>query len=215
MGIIVIPRCYYCGGTAGISPSIAETASIEMRNVFTVFYQCPSCEGGFSCKVQLVRGVVDESPHTFKGNLNRTKGYIVGPLFPKAADTKVPSSLPPNIENFYRQAADSFQRRNYDAAAVMCGRVLDNATKELDASFDGTLYKRIDNLAKNCTITKDMAEWAHEIRLIRNAGAHDPEPISAEDAKDIFPFTELFLQYVYTLPGKLKERREEEAKEVE
>jgi hypothetical protein len=56
-------------------------------------------------------------------------------------------------------------------------------------------------------ITKDLAEWAHEIREVGNDAVHKSTPFSEKDAKDIAKFTEIFLMYVFTLPGMLAERR--------
>lgn len=56
-------------------------------------------------------------------------------------------------------------------------------------------------------LTPDLQEWAHQVRLGGNDAAHDEEPFTKEEAEELLDFTELYLTYVYTLPGRLAERK--------
>ena len=90
----------------------------------------------------------------------------------------------------------------------MFRKTLDTTTQQLDATLKPKkLSQRIEALAASHAITPDMKEWAHEIRDVGNDAVHDEIPFTEEEAKDLHAFTELFLTYVYTLPGMLAARR--------
>lgn len=71
----------------------------------------------------------------------------------------------------------------------------------------GTLEKRIDSLPAAMGVTPAMKEWAHQIRHLGNDAAHEDDPFSKEEADSLQAFTELFLTYVFTLPGMLAARK--------
>ncbi len=50
------------------------------------------------------------------------------------------------------------------------------------------------------------------MRLGGNEAAHDEDPYTQEEAEELLSFAELYLTYVYSLPGRLKARREKAAK---
>lgn len=53
------------------------------------------------------------------------------------------------------------------------------------------------------------AEWANQIRFWGNNAAHEDEPFTEEDARQMGEFTELFLTYLFTLPEKLAKARDQ------
>jgi hypothetical protein len=57
-----------------------------------------------------------------------------------------------------------------------------------------------------------LKDWAHQVRLGGADAAHDADPFTSAEAEELLDFAELYLTYVYTLPGRLKERRERAAK---
>jgi Ribonuclease G/E len=73
------------------------------------------------------------------------------------------------------------------------------------------LTDQIDELATQGKITEPLKEFAHEIRVTRNMGAHPDkdglEEVTEQDAKDIVEFTREFLHHVYVMPAKLKARK--------
>jgi Domain of unknown function (DUF4145) len=68
------------------------------------------------------------------------------------------------------------------------------------------LGPRIDALAKAGRLTNDLQKWAHHVRLEGNDAAHDEDPFTGPEAEELLDFTELFLTYVYSLPGRLKDK---------
>ena len=80
--------------------------------------------------------------------------------------------------------------------------------KTLEASLatddDLPLIRRIVRAAKNREITPAMEEWAHHIRTIGNAAAHDIDDFTHQEIAELREFTRLFLMYLFSLPNMLK-----------
>ena len=123
------------------------------------------------------------------------------------ADLEIPKHVPDKIGNLYRQALDCEVRENWDACGAVCRKVVDVVTVNLGALRSKKLVDRIDDLEVTRTLTPALKEWAHVIRLDGNDATHDPDPFEQDEAHQIRSFTEIFLRYVYELPGMLSERK--------
>ena len=66
-------------------------------------------------------------------------------------------------------------------------------------------------MEKSGKLHKSLPDWADEVRLIGNDGAHfDPiNDISISDANDIINFISELLNYIYILSSNLSRRRNE------
>lgn len=149
---------------------------------------------------------VGQSPHDVIGDLHDTNGIVISDIHPKPAMPDIPEHVPSNIGKFYWQAARNTQQSHYDAAGMMCRKVLESTTRDLGEN-SGSLYQRIEALAAAHKITDAMREWAHAIRLDGNEAAHEDEPVDKSTVLDMLSFTELMLMYAYTLPGMLAARQ--------
>ena len=78
-----------------------------------------------------------------------------------------------------------------------------------------SLKKRIEAAAADYKLTPELAEWAHQIRDLGNDAAHEEDPFSEREAREIAAFTDLLLQYVFTLPGTLQAARINAAEKAE
>ena len=74
---------------------------------------------------------------------------------------------------------------------------------------DGALFARIEGLASRGVLPQTLADWAHEVRLVGNTGAHfDPiEDVAVDDAREMLGFLRELMHYLYVLPAELKRRR--------
>jgi hypothetical protein len=81
---------------------------------------------------------------------------------------------------------------SYKACVVMCARAIQGSAIALGAKKK-KLTDQIDELAAQAKITEPLKEFAHEIRVTRNMGAHPDkdglEEVTEQDAKDIVEFT--------------------------
>ena len=94
------------------------------------------------------------------------------------------------------------------ASAVMACRTLEAIADERGAT-DSTLAARLQSLTSTGKLHPSLTDWAKEVRLVGNRGAHfDPiEDVSPEDAKQLIGFVCELLRYVYELPAELNRRR--------
>jgi len=75
------------------------------------------------------------------------------------------------------------------------------------ARMSARIFKRLEWLHENHKITPDIRSWADHVRVEGNAALREPEEFGEGDAKALRFFTEMFLRYVFELPGAVEEFR--------
>lgn len=187
--------CPYCRTEKSCFTGNAFQQKAPQTNVYNVLMQCGVCGESIVAQIhdpQLLQWV----------NGVKTIGNLLH-VYPKPESPNYPQHLPSNVVRFYQQADDAFMRRNWDSAGTMFRKALDTGLRSLDPSSKGNLQARIDNLPESVGVTSAMKTWAHRIRRLGNDAAHEDDPFTEEDAKDLRSFTELFLTYAFTLPGMM------------
>ena len=200
-------HCPHCDAEKAAFELRAESAETKYDGKFyTVFLICRVCENGV-----IVRLAATGNPDTTPMNCGSDPtnlGWSLINVWPAPEVSRAPDSTPDNVAGFFLQGEESLRSRHYDAAGAMYRKALDTATLNIDPDLKGKkLYRRIEMLADRYAITPAMRDWAHEIRLMGNDAVHEEEPFTEQEAKDVQTFTQLFLTYVYTLPGMLAERQ--------
>ena len=143
-----------------------------------------------------------------------------GPVSPvvevaPASSSKPPKHLSERVADLFRQGADNLPQ-NPDAAGMSFRKTLDIALKEKFPALKGKLVERIEQAAAQGQLTRDLADWAHQIRVDGNEATHEEEPFSKDDAQRLHDFTHLALIYLFSLPGMLeKAKASTEAPETE
>lgn len=136
---------------------------------------------------------------------------VVG-RYPPTTDT-VPPDLPDPLAREYREELLNSRASNRHTVGA-CRVILEMACKDRMPDVGGNLFDRIDALHTNGMITRSIADWAHTIRKLGNEALHgDPAP-SREEADEVFNFTVLLLELLYSYPARidrLKSRDEGEA----
>jgi hypothetical protein len=124
------------------------------------------------------------------------------------ADVEVSSDVPAQIAAVFQEAVRAAHADCPRASAVMARRTLEAITVE-KGEATGTLADRLRRLASNGALVSTLADWAKEVRLVGNAGAHfDPiDTVSKKDAKELLVFVRELLRYLYELPAELVRRR--------
>ena len=89
----------------------------------------------------------------------------------------------------------------FDSAGTAYRTALELALKHLDDNSDKNLNWRINHLVKNQVLVKPMGNFAHRIRVLGNQGTHSD--ISFAELGELRLFTQLFLQYTFTLPAMI------------
>jgi hypothetical protein len=138
-------------------------------------------------------------------------GWLVPEIWPSRMSPAAPPYTPRTVEKRFMEGEDAFRRGNWNSAIAMYRSALDIATKGMEGVPQGvTFFQRLEWLHANHRITPDIRSWAHHVRVEGNAALHDPEEFDATDAKVLRFFTEMFLRYVFELPGAVAAFRKPE-----
>lgn len=132
---------------------------------------------------------------------------------PKPIDERIPHA----IKSDFEESITCFSIAAYRASAVMARRALQSICLDKGAKEKDKLEKQIDDLFSQGIITKDLRDWAHEVRFVGNDAAHpkkpeNDQPVSEEDAKDVLDLLEQFCQVLYVAPAIAEGRRKSREK---
>jgi uncharacterized protein DUF4145 len=165
------------------------------------------CRNCGHCVVVVEEQWVGETPWhqgLGKGGVLTWRGVHWWPL----PDTKLPADVPVPIAAVFAEAAKTLAAGCPRATAVMVRRTLEAITAD-KGQTKGTLAQQLAALGAAGTLPPAVAEWATEVRLVGNAGAHfDPmDEVTQEDAHQVLSFTREVLKHLYELPAELARRR--------
>jgi len=131
---------------------------------------------------------------------------------PGAAD--LDEAIPGPVQGGYAEAVRALSVRAPRAAATMLRGTLealvrDRGSDEAQQALATNLARALRVMADEHTLDGSLADWAAEIRLAGNAGAHlDPlEGVTMDEAEDLAHLTRQLLHYVYELPAQLRRAR--------
>ena len=172
------------------------------RHVWNVFAQCGHCG---SCVVAVFESRTGDDPLTLFATA--PPDFTLTKFFPKSQEPSAPDHLPENVKRFFLQGVENVAR-NQDAAGAMFRKSLDVALKVKCPEATGRLVDRINRAVELGTLTSELGEWAHQIRLEGNEATHGDDPYTPEQAAALHQFTMLVLLYLFTLPGMLVESRQ-------
>jgi len=118
--------------------------------------------------------------------------------------------VPAEIADAFREATICFAANCYRASVTMSRRTVEAVTSDRETHKKNDLKGGLEALAEKEKLQPALQEWAQEVRLIGNRGAHyNPlEQVSEEDARDLVNFIRELLKHIYELPAQLKRRRE-------
>jgi hypothetical protein len=185
-----LPECPHCGRQEMTFYFVAQSYKVT-------FWICAHCGGG-------VCGV---SEHEVRNNVFKYEYFEK--IYPEPQPLDAPPHTPENINRVYKTSVRNLRSgmdSDYEATGIMARKVLEMAANEAGGK-GGNLFQKISDLANRRVITQALAEWAHAIREIGNEAAHDDTPFTKEDAEQTTYFAEMFLTYLFTLPGMIAERR--------
>jgi len=201
MGVIK-RNCPHCE-TKSIAFNAISAIKKHDSQVFLTSFRCNGCHGGYFVEFESSYGA---SPHDYMGDVDSDRNFKAIREYPRKVESNIPEYLPSNIHNFYSQAVSSLRGENFDSSAMMSRKVLEVSVKNIHPESTGSLYRRIEALEAEGLITNSLKEWAHIIREDGNESAHEEEPVTRKFAEELLSFTELFLLYVFTMPGMVNER---------
>ena len=134
---------------------------------------------------------------------NQTEKIYPTPL-PKPIDSRIIEVVKMDLA----EAKLCFSVSAYKATVVLSRRALQSICIDKGATSKKRLFEQIEDLSINGVITKDLKEWATEVRYVGNEGAHPGEEISLEDAEAILELTEQIANVIYVMPEIARELRQ-------
>lgn len=190
------------------------------RTNISVGAECQECWRPVSASLIYIHAVSNSPAYqTFTGHFASltkelagisTLSFQLDDLWPKPEPARIPDHLPSVVERAFVQGEINFALAGCeDAAATMYRRALDTALKDAHPTVKGDLFKKIEALVEANVFPKSLGEWAHEVRIIGNDGAHDIEGATSADVRAARDFVDAVLRYTYSLPGAIAERRGE------
>jgi hypothetical protein len=195
------PHCF----TKNVSlNAFAEVMKPRSDRVFVTAFHCENCYGGYFIEIQCHSS---ETAISVKGNIEDHPYCDVKREYPIPDGKSSPDYLPENIDNFFMQAVRSLESKSFDASSIMSRKVLEASVKTIDPNGTGNLFSRIERLASGGKITNELKDWAHLIREDGNDAAHEEGPTTEAFAKELLAFAEMFIMYVFTMPGMVSEKR--------
>ncbi len=208
------PRCgkqssFDIGGSfpitfdGGYSIHIADNKQQPTYNEQCSVLICRHCSQGTAVIEEQWIGETRAKDSKVGGNIS-WRGLHWWPL----PNSSIHSAIPPEIASSFNEANRAVSANCPRAGAVMARRTLEAITVERGVS-NGTLNQRLKDMEVSGKLHKSLADWANEVRLIGNDGAHfDPiKNVSISDANDIINFISELLNYIYILPSELSRRR--------
>lgn len=128
--------------------------------------------------------------------------HTVTELYPK--NRTVENSIPTKARAFLKQANDTIHA---PSGSIMLSASSIDAMLKIKGYKFGSLYKRIEKAAEDHLITKEMATWAHQVRLDANDERHADENAelpNSKDAEKVIDFTTALAQFLFVLPAQVE-----------
>lgn len=201
----LVHDCPHCNATLASFSVVHCYQNPTDSSRYNAFGTCPACGMGLCADVKYPSAGLSN----ISGDLRKILNVKINSVYPSKPLLDTPEDCPLAVSHAYMEGADCLRSDRYTAAAAMYRRCLEVALKAFSPDVEAwKLEKRIDKLAAEGRITKDLQTWAHRVRLDGNDALHEEEQFTKEAATELAEFTRLLLIYLYTLPEKIKRRIE-------
>ena len=204
---VLVMECPHCGAGNTTFNAISEVlGEPHSQNIFRwIVLQCPVCFGVVTANVEANANRNGNPLHSIQGLLSSQ--CRIRATYPAPRPINIPMYLPENVAKAFKDGCECVKRQP-TLACTGFRRALELGLKQLAPEIEAwKLEKRIDKLADQHLITPDIKEWAHQIRLDGNAGVHDDDERTVEQAEEMESLTRFVLTYIYTLPKQVEEAR--------
>lgn len=183
------------GGLRGDASNPMDEINAEYHGEYYYVCICGRCNQPF-----LIRQSLYGIPAEFE---TITDEVVLYPSDEKLSLDGAPST----IKSAHEQAIRSLSASLYEPCILMCRKCIEATCKILGAK-GRDLNNKLQSLFDAGHIDSRLLNWAHEIRLIGNEAAHDPDVrVTKRDARDVLDFTESILIYVFSLTSRFEKFR--------
>lgn len=199
-----IDTCPHCDSRAHFQMLFNESHTDSNRNVtYYITFRCVPCK-------QLMLKTLK-----FKGNeySNKEDLKLIGweDKFPNddvVYVSKFEGIVPTDVVADFKEGVISLNNKCNKAAVSMFRRSLQSALLNLGANAGEDLIVQIKNMGN---LTPDIKDWAHNIRIFGNWGAHPQDDnlkeVDEKIADEVRTFIEEFFNYVYVMPARVTKAR--------
>lgn len=201
----LIDTCPHCGAKVHIEKLWGAHHLFDNGDVeFYIIFRCKPCK-----KLLLKTYVFRQNRYASKTELEAI-GW--DEKYPASLDTELSKIdlqyLSKEIFSDYKEALKCKSIGADRASCAMFRRSLQGALVELGANEKEDLINQIDNLS---ALPKDIKDWAHQIRIFGNWGAHPDKDklkeVNAEEVAETHDFISKFFIYMFIMPRKVAESR--------
>ncbi|CAM1339396.1 DUF4145 domain-containing protein [Tenacibaculum aestuarii] len=130
-------------------------------------------------------------------------------FFPNTENEAI-KNCPKIVFNPYKEALKCYRAHAYDACVIMCRKGIEAICIDKGEN-KGDLANKLKSLNSKGVLENTLYNWANELRLIGNDGAHSHNQIvNQQDAKEAVDFFDALITYLYHLVNqyeKLIKRR--------
>lgn len=195
--------------------SLPLSSDVATNRRVTVGLQCQQCFRGAAATLRrppLTTASEFASYHVpplmKEGTSVPDESWHLDDFWPKPTPLRVPEYLPEAVERAFIQGGTNLALPDHEeAAATMFRRSLDLALKVKFPDMKGDLNAKIKKLADGHVLPQSLVDWAHQVRVIGNDGAHDLDGCDQADATAARDFVDAVLRYLFSLPGMIDARR--------
>jgi hypothetical protein len=118
------------------------------------------------------------------------------------------SDLPEKVRSFISQALASMHAP--DGAGMLAASAIDAMLKTKGLT-KGSLHERIEKAHADGLLIDELAEWAHEVRVVANSIRHadvETAPLTPEQAKESVEFAVQLGELWFGMPARIQRRRQ-------
>lgn len=198
----IIGLCPHCGAKVHMEKLWNDFHSFrDGSKEFYVIFRCKPCN-----KLILKTFYFKQNPDSTGGNLE-AKGWKE--QFPVSIDDELSGQekeyIPDQVISDYQEALKCRSIGANRASCSMFRRALQSALVILGSNHKLDLIKQINSLE---SLPIDIKDWAHQIRIFGNWGAHPDKDnlkeVDADDVAEVHDFISKFFIYLFIMPEKVK-----------
>jgi hypothetical protein len=173
---------------------------------------CNRCQEPVAAEIGSVGGGDSGTTSTLFSNAQSSNSDIAAfelrhQLVPTPGPRETLPGLPEDLARAFTQAETMFDLQNMEEpTAIAYRRVIERAISVKHSELAGDLIHKISALALTHVIPQQMADRAHQVRIIGNNGAHG-DRVERADIVAAREFADAFLRYLIVLPDQVAARR--------
>lgn len=199
-----IDVCPHCGTKAHLTLVYNNHHLVKNGDQYNyVTFRCVPCK---KLSLQVYRST--QNPYSDEQNLSGDKWVGKYPGTDTTPDEKYTEYVPGAVLDDYTEGLICLSSGAHKAAVSMFRRAMQDAMINLGADQKIDLIEQIKSIS---TLTQDIKDWAHNVRIFGNWGAHPQDDllkdVTPELAQEVRELLEEFMNYVYVMPGKIAAAR--------